>query len=190
MSTVPESQRIAALRRLGVSEPLIRLSSGECVHPTFRNSCLGPPYYVYHGAGVPGDPPLVPLWDHGDTVVGLRERADGPEFVEFSIEGDIEARQLARTEQGFWATRFDFLYEAEVPDAELREAADAVGFRFLERHLASREAALGRLGAFEGHAAWLRELVAAIDREVPGAEPPNSPGCQAFVPSSQSDAAK
>jgi hypothetical protein len=171
MAAVPEGQRIAALRRLGVSEPLIRLSSGECVHPTFRNSCLGPPYYVYHGAGVPDGPPLVPLWDHGDTVVGVWERAVGPEFVEFSIEADDEVWPLARTEQGFWATRFDFLYEVEVPDGELREAAAAVEFRFLGRHLASREAAAGRLGTFEGHAAWLRELVAAIDREAPDAEP-------------------
>ena len=167
MAAVPEDQRIAALRRLDVSEPLVRLASGECVHPTFRNSCLGPPYYAYHGAGVPDGPPLVPLWDHGDTVAGVWDRADGPEFVEFSIEADDEVWPLARTEQGFWATRFDSLYEADVPVEELREAAAAVGFRFLDRLVASREAAAGRLGTFEGHAAWLRELVAAIDRDAP-----------------------
>ena len=59
MVAVPEGQRIAALRRLGASDPLIRLSSGECVHPTFRNSCLGPPYYVYHRAELPDGQPLV-----------------------------------------------------------------------------------------------------------------------------------
>jgi hypothetical protein len=175
MATVPEYQRIVALRLLGVSEPLIRLASGECVHPTFRNSCLGPPYFVYHGAGVPDGPPMVPLWDHGDTVVGVWGRPDGPEFVEFSIEADDEVWPLARTEQGFWATRFDFLYEAEVSEAGLREAATAVGFRFLGRHLRAREASAGQLGTFEGHAAWLRELVTAIDREAQDAEPGDAP---------------
>ena len=171
VAEVPESQRIAAIRRLGASEPLIRLASGECVHPTFRNSCLGPPYYVYHEASVPVGPPFVPLWDHGDTVVGVWERADGPEFIEFSIEADDEVWRLARTEQGFWATRFDFLYECDIPLEELRAAATAVGFRFVDRHLAAREADTSRFGSFEGHAAWLREFVAGIDREGSDAEP-------------------
>jgi len=98
-------------------------------------------------------------------VAGVWERADGPEFIEFSIEADDEVWPQARTEQGFWATRFDFLYEAEVPDEELRQAAGAVGFQFLDRLLAAREAAAGRVGTFEGHTAWLRELVVGIDRE-------------------------
>src|SRR5437660_2567633 len=121
MAAVAEDQRIAELRRLGASEPLVRLSSGDCVHPMFRNSCLGPPYYVYHGAGTPDGPPLVALWDCNDTVVGVWERPDGPEFIDFSIEADDEYRSLARSEQGFWATQFDFYYECEVPDQELRE---------------------------------------------------------------------
>ena len=171
MAAIPEDQRIEALRRLGASESLIRLASGDCVHPTFRDTCLGPPYNVYHGAGTPDGPSLVPLWDHGDTVVGVWERADGPEFVEFSIEAADEVWSQARTEQGFWATRFDHLYESEVPDAKLREAAAAVGFRFLDRLMASREASASRLGTFEAHGAWLRELVAAIDREALDAEP-------------------
>jgi len=166
VAAVPKDQRIAALLRVGASEPLIRLASGECVHSTFRNSCLGPPYYVYHGAVVPDGPPLIPLWDHDDTVVGVWERADGPEFVEFNIEADGEVWSLAGTEQGFWATRFDFLYESEVPDEQLREAAAAVGFRFVDQLVASREAAAGRLGTFELHEAWRREFVAGIDREV------------------------
>jgi len=171
MAVVTEDQRIASLRRLGASEPLIRLASGDCVHPTFRNSCLGPPYYVYHGGGTPDGPPLIPLWGYCDTVAGVREQPDGPEFIEFSIEADHETWLQARTEQGFWATRFDFLYEAVVPEEELRQAAAAVGFRFLPRLLASREAASDRLGTFEGHAAWLRELIAGIDREAREAEP-------------------
>ena len=170
MAAVPEDQRINELRRLGASEPLIRLSSGEVVHELFRYSCLGPPHYVYHGAGTPFGPPLIPLWDCNDTVVGVWECADGPEFIEFSIEAEDEDAYtaLARTEQGFWATQFDFYYESDIPDEELRKAAAAVGFRFLDRLVAAREAAGDRLGTFEGHQAWLGELVAGIDRESGG----------------------
>jgi hypothetical protein len=170
MAAVAEDQRIAELRRLGASESLVRLASGDCVHEMFRDGSLGPPYYVYHMAGTPAGPPLIPLWDCNDTVLGVWERADGPEFVEFSIEREDEDEYtpLARTEQGFWATQFDFYYECDIPPEELREAAAAVGFRFLDRLVAAREAAGSRLGTFEGHWAWLRELVAGIDRESGG----------------------
>ena len=80
------------------------------------------------------------------------------------------AEALARTEQGFWATQFDFLYECEGSVEELRAAASAVGFRYLDRHLSAREAAGSRLATFEGHAAWLRELVAGIDRDAQNVE--------------------
>ena len=171
MVAVPEGQRIAELRRLGASEPLVRLSSGEIVHEVFRDSCLGPPYYVYHMAGTPEGPPLVPLWDHSDTVSGVWARPDGLEFIEFSIEADNEYESLSRTEQGFWATRFDFLYECDIPLEELRAAAVAVGFRFLGRHLSFREAARDSLRTFEGHRGWLRDLVVGIDRDTQDAEP-------------------
>ena len=170
MAAVPEGQRIAALRRLGVSEALVRLACGDCLHSTFRNICLGPPFYPYQGARVPDGPPLVPLWDHGGTVIGVRERDAGLEFVEFSIELDDEVRPLSRSEQGFWITRFDYLYESDVPDAELRAAAATVGFRFLDRLVASREESADRLITFEAHTAWLQELVASIDGESLNAE--------------------
>src|SRR5215207_8400510 len=165
MAAVPERQRIAELRRLGASEPLVRLSSGEVVHEAFRHSCLGPPYYVYHGARTPGGPPVMPLWDWNDTVVAAWANPDGPQFIEFSIEADDGYTPLARTEQGFWATRFDFLYECELPAEELRAAAAVVGYRFLDQYLSARASAEGRLRTFDGHRAWLRVLVADIDRE-------------------------
>jgi hypothetical protein len=170
MAAVPEDRRIAELRRLGASESLVRLVSGDCVHRMFRHSCLGLPYYVYHMTGTPAGPPLVPLWDCNDTVLGVWERADGPEFIEFSIEAEDEDAYtaLARTEQGFWATQFDFYSEGEIPDEEVREGAAAVGFRFLDRLVAARDATGNQLSTFEGHQAWLRELVAGIDRESGG----------------------
>ncbi len=37
MVAIPEDRRITELRRLGVSEPMVRLSSGEVVHEMFRH---------------------------------------------------------------------------------------------------------------------------------------------------------
>lgn len=165
MPVVPEHLRVPELRRLQLSEPLIRLASGDCIHEMFRDACLGPPYRVYHGARTPDGPPLVPLWEYCDSVFGVWERGDGIEFIDYDVEAPNWPRSLAGTEQGFWVTRFDFHYECEVPLGELREAAAVVGFRFLDRHIAAREAAEGRLGTFEGHQAWLRALVESVDRD-------------------------
>jgi hypothetical protein len=116
--------------------------------------------------------PFIPLWDAHGAVVGVWRRPDGPEFIEYDIEADDEDEYapLARTEQGFWASRFDFRYECGVPLEERREADTAAGFRFLERHLAARAAAGDRMRTFEGQEAWLREWVAGIDRESATAE--------------------
>lgn len=165
MPAIAENKRISELRRLGVSEAIIKLASGDCLHELFRHRCLGPPHYVYHGAGTPDGPPMVPLWDSGDTVTAIWERGKGIEFIEFSIESHNEYTLIARTEQGFWTAQFDFFYECEASLAELHEGASRVGFRFLDRHLESRVAAEDGLRTFEDHKAWLRDLVASIDRD-------------------------
>jgi hypothetical protein len=110
MPVVPEGQRLDNLRRLGLSEALIRQSGGDHVHPLLEFRCPGPPLYSYRGARSPEGPPLVPLWDCGDSVTGVWVR-DGLEFIEFSIEAPEEHTVLARTEQGLWATVFVHLYE-------------------------------------------------------------------------------
>jgi hypothetical protein len=165
MAVVAQDQRMEELRRLGASVPLRQLATGECIHEVFRGSCLGPPYRVYHGAQVPQGPDFVPLWDHGSRVCGLREGLGGLEFIDFSIEAPLEFEHLAGTEQGFWTTRFDFLYECEVSGGALRQAANRVGWQFLERYLADRELAEEHLRTFRDHRLWLRQLVADIDRD-------------------------
>ena len=172
MPVVAEDERVAALRRLGVSDPLIRLSCGEVLHDQFSISCVSPPWYVYHGSvPTPDGPPLAVLWEWSEEVSGVWRQDGRLEFIRYGFGWPDKFEVLARTEQGFWATQFDFLYESDAPLDELRAAAAAVGFRFVERHLAARAAADSRLGTFEAHEVWLRELVAGIDREAPDAEP-------------------
>jgi hypothetical protein len=176
MPVVAEAERVSTLRQWGVSDPLIRLSTGEVLHDQFNDACLGPPWYVYHGSvRAPDGPPLAVLWEWSEQVTGVWQQADGLEFIRYGFGRPDEFEVLAHTEQGFWVTQFDFLYECAAPLDELRAAAVAVGFRFLERHLASRQAAEARLGSFEGHRAWLREVVAGIDRDAQDAEPGAAP---------------
>jgi hypothetical protein len=90
-------------------------------------------------------------------------RRDRAKFIEFSVEAPDAFEVVAGTEQGFWATRFDLLYERELPDEVLRQAARVVGFRLLDRYLGERKAAEEQLATFSDHQQWLRRMVALID---------------------------
>jgi len=161
---MPEGVRIDGLRRLGLSEALIRQSAGNCLHPLLEFRCAGPPYRSYHGAGCPEGPPLAPLWECGDSVTGVWVREGRLEFIQFSIEDQKEYRVLARTEQGLWATVFVNLYEDrdDLAPQAFRDAAGAVGFRFLDRLVASY---VSGFPTFEAHEAFLSDLVGTIDGE-------------------------
>lgn len=163
MTVIAQDQRNAELSRLGASAPLMRLAAGQCLHEAFRDCCLGPARYVYHDARTPDGPPWVPLWDRGTRVCGVRERTGGLEFIEFSVELPVMFEVIAGTEQGFWATRFDFLHELDMSSDVLRQAASLVGFRFMDRFLDAREAAEDQLVSFSDHQRWLQEMVALID---------------------------
>lgn len=41
MNVVDAATRLDALTALGASAPLVRLASGDCVHPLLRGTCLG-----------------------------------------------------------------------------------------------------------------------------------------------------
>lgn len=164
MPVVPEGVRIETIQRLGLSEALVRQSSGDYVHPLFNFRCLGPPFYSYHGASSPEGPPLAPLWDCGDSVTGVWVREGQLEFIEFSIERPEESTLLARTEQGLWATVFVKLYEDEdkLGVDDFRDAANAVGFRFLDRLVALYGSGHP---TFEAHRAFVRSLTSEVDGE-------------------------
>lgn len=72
-AVLPEGSRLAELKRLGVSDPLLRMSGGALLHEAFRFWYTVPPLYSYSGAAPPEGPPFVPLWDHADNVVGVRD---------------------------------------------------------------------------------------------------------------------
>jgi hypothetical protein len=167
MPVVPEAKRVGTLRKWGISEPLIRLSCGEELNELFNDSCQGPPWYVYRGSvAPPRGPALAVLWEWCESVTGVWRRKAGLEFIKFGFGWPEEYEVLARTEQGFWATQFDFLYECDASLQELQQAAAVVGFRFLNEWLADRESAAGHLGTFEEHRAWRTQLVARIDQQV------------------------
>ena len=163
MPVVPEGERMDGLRRLGLSEALVRQSAGESLDPLFSFRCQGPPHFSYHGAGCPDGPPLLPLWDCCDSVTGVRASDRRLEFIEFSIESSEEYTVLAHTEQGLWATVFVNLFEDKdylAPDA-FREAASTVGFRFLDLLAASYYSA--DTSTFAAYGRFRANLIGTID---------------------------
>jgi len=171
MPVVPAEQRLDALRQLGLSEALIRQSAGEQLHTVLWYRCLGPPYFVYHGADIPDGPLLIPLWDCCDSVTGVWLPGGRLQFIEFSIERPTEFRVLAKSEQGLWATVFVDLYEdnGAVQRLDLVEPADIVGFQFLDELFTDYE--LTRDATFEQHQTFMRNAVAKIDALATGAGP-------------------
>jgi hypothetical protein len=135
MPVVPETTRLNELRRLGLSEPVVRLAAGDHPHPAFRFACQGP-WAAYHAAAVPDGPPLAPLWQCSGGVTGVWVQDGRPEFIEVNIETDSDEYEvLAHTEQGLLARLFFDLVEYEANDRgddDLPGAAAAVGFRYLD----------------------------------------------------------
>jgi hypothetical protein len=138
MRPVPKSDRVAKLRRLGVSDAVIRLATGAVKVSLFP--LLRTPYKVYRGIDWPARGLVfAPLWEEGDVVTAARERGGGTEFFAFSVEDPLARWRLAGSEQGLLATLFnDPVNECyDEPEgvaslrAKLAAAAEAVGFRHL-----------------------------------------------------------
>lgn len=163
MVVVPEHERVATLRRLGISEPVVRLSCGEKIHDLFGISCDGPPWEVYHNAEVPDGPPLVPLWEFAEGVTGLWEKAGRLEFIEFDVEAPDEFWVLARSEQGFLASLLLWHYQNrdDLEWADFKEPAEAIGFRYLPELVAAYEQA--PIADYDSYEAFKRQFVAQLD---------------------------
>lgn len=166
MPLIPESERLETLRSWGVSEPLLRLSAGELLHRTLQDTALGPPWYIYRGTiWIPSSGLLAPLWESSSKVEALIHRDSRIEFVRFSFDSTSEQNLelLSLTEAGFWVRKFDFLYECDEEEGDLREAAAAVGFSRIDDYLAERAAAEPSLGTTEEHERWLQAQVRRAD---------------------------
>jgi hypothetical protein len=171
MPVFPEEGRLEEMRRLGLSEPLVRLAAGEVLHPAFETCFVGPPSYVYGGwvedeedDYFPGGPTFVPFWSFADAVQGVWEAEGGLEFIDLYIEDPDNPKLLARTEQGFLAWVFTDLYEYNWDDpedfAQLPEAAAVVGYR----HFAEWAEAFDRHeGGYDSYKRLCKEFIARID---------------------------
>ena len=106
MRPVPKKDRVAELRRLGVSEPVVRLATGAVklgVFPLLRT-----PSKVYRGIDWPERGLMfAPLWEESETVTAVREKGGRTEFFAFSVEAPSSRWRLAGTEQGLLATLFN-----------------------------------------------------------------------------------
>lgn len=147
------NDRLERLRAMGISESVLQLAGGPHPSDLFFFRCQEP-----RGEAPPG---LVPLWECGDWITAARP---GPEFVGYSLEDPQSLWPFATSEQGLLADLFSDLVEDEDWDdeeeslREIREAAEAVGFRHLEDLLSFQESHGNNLDYAEELARYTRGL--------------------------------
>jgi hypothetical protein len=172
MPLVPKAQRLEALRRLGLSKPVLRQSSGKVLHPFFEDTFTRP-YEIYHGAVVPVGPALAPIYSDNGQETGAWVRNGRLEFISFHIEDAPPGtyRVVAHTEQGMLADFFlhglcmeeqDLSDEARASRAEMAAAAQMIGFLYFDE-LVRACLAVGYLRVRE-QGPFKQRLIAAIDR--------------------------
>jgi hypothetical protein len=161
MLVFPQEGRLDELRRLGISEPVVRLAAGELIHWCL---CMlfGPPREVYGWAVVPAPdgPVVVPLLESGKHVYGVREVRGDLEFIEYHTLAPKKAQVVARTEQGFLAWMF-LIFPASDDEGSLLAAAEVIGFRHYAEWLKAYDAADAK---GEERAEFERGFVERIDR--------------------------
>jgi hypothetical protein len=172
MPLVPKAERLDALRRLGLSEPVLQQASGKSLHKFFKY-IFTKPYEIYYGAVVPDGPPLIPIYTNEGQETAAWVRNGRLEFITFHLEDDPpgEYRVVAHTEQGMLAEFFLYWLCTETQDlsdesrksrAEMAAAAQMIGFLYFGE-LVRACLASDHLG-FKETQAFKRKLVAQIDR--------------------------
>ena len=155
------------MKRLGLSQPFIELASQNIWHEAFEVYCKSP-YYVYHGCRVPAGNPVLPLWDSGEVVFGLREGQDCLEFLEFGIEWVDDFEIIARTEQGVLAYFFTQLFEEDLCNEEsdlasLDELSSTLRFEHLSE--LKKECVATDRSTYENWRSFVRGFVDRIEND-------------------------
>lgn len=125
-------KRIDYLKKIGVSEYVIRMAQGEILHE-FLNS-YKPPKYIYKMKSVPTN--IIPLWEIGYYLTAIVDRNNTISFVEFSLEDIEETFELVGFTEQAPLSRL-FLSAIEVSSLEdnelitkIEEASICTGFKY------------------------------------------------------------
>ena len=108
MPVVPLESRVDEMKRLGFSEPLIKIATGrgDEVHAVFGIfQPSGPEEFALYGEDsiYPEGPPLLHLWEYwGCIQVAAWVKEGELEFIEY-LSGEWKYRVIARTEQGLFS---------------------------------------------------------------------------------------
>jgi hypothetical protein len=97
-------KRIDYLKRIGLSEPIIRMAQGEILHPFFE-SAYEEPNYIYNVESVPYN--IIPLWELDTFQTVVWDENNGIFFVQFDLD-DLEGtfKIIGYTEQAALARLF------------------------------------------------------------------------------------
>lgn len=168
MPLIPDPDRLEVLRGWGVSEATLRLSGGELLHRVFHDVALGPPWHIYRGTiWIPEQGELAPLWECSSSVEAVLRDDSGTHFIRLPFEAETaeQLETLSKSEAGFWTHKFDFLYECDEDEEDLRAAAASVGYSRIDDYLEARVLAEPGLGSTADHDLWLASQVRIADGE-------------------------
>jgi hypothetical protein len=131
-------KRIDYLKRIGLSEPIIRMAQGEILHPFFE-SAYEEPNYIYNVESVPYN--IIPLWELDTFQTVVWDENNGIFFVQFDLD-DLEGtfKIIGYTEQAALARLFlDSIEVSSLKNDELirqvTEASKCTGFKFNEEFI-------------------------------------------------------
>jgi hypothetical protein len=124
------------LRKLGVTDGMIRHLESDDLQKPFGYRCRSPYYWRSSPIAERG---IVPLWECGNTISYFNPT--NSRFETCSLENIDDTWCSYSSIQGLFAELFVAGYEDEMDIEELREYADLFGFQHLESMLTEVKAA-------------------------------------------------
>jgi hypothetical protein len=120
---------------------------------------LGPKEQARYGQGR-----ITPIWTGGGdyTIVAHHHDSTRQGYFRFDIETAEEEQPIGMNWQQLLVKEFKYLWEAEIPDDELREVADWFHFKYIE--LLVNELPKANLDSFEKDTAWYQSFLIKVGR--------------------------
>ena len=85
-----DNKRTELIKKLGLNEALLRLTSGESVHDELEFRCLKIKYSLEPEDFSPSNLDVIPLWESDITITGFYlDKKESPVFIHYYVE-DID----------------------------------------------------------------------------------------------------
>jgi hypothetical protein len=112
------ADRETELKKLGLSNSLMKLTEGEFVHDELEFRCFKSKYALEGDAFAPKTFDLVPLWESDSSITGFYKKGDSTFFVHYYIDDINDIKVIGESVSDlieFLVSEYvDYDYESEV----------------------------------------------------------------------------